>query len=140
MLTELQTSFGAAQYNNGSNLATVYPASSDDFRYKGNCDYSTHTIITNQQQRETKKMSTTPKRGLYQVILIDPKAGKIIFNEMAISSKPEDVLLEVDAGKVIRDNKLEVSDVDKIINFIGEVRKTRKNKDGVVEIAVDDKE
>jgi hypothetical protein len=74
------------------------------------------------------------KRGLYRVLLVDPKAGKIIFNDFVICSKPEDVLLEADAGKVIKDKGLMVSEVDKIVNYLGEIRRTIKNKDGVVEI------
>ena len=44
--------------------------------------------------KEERKMATKKVRGLYQVILVDPKEGKIIFNEFVISSKVEDVLLK----------------------------------------------
>jgi hypothetical protein len=88
------------------------------------------------QKQKEKKMAKS-KRGLYQVILVDPKEGKIIMNEFVICTKPEDVLLEVDAGKKIKESGLSVSDVDKIINFLGEIRKTKKNKDGIVELVED---
>lgn len=74
------------------------------------------------------------KRGLFQVILIDPKEKKMLLDKIVIADNVEDVLLEVDAGAVIKNAGLSVSDVDKIVNIIGQVRKTRKNKNGEVEI------
>jgi hypothetical protein len=90
------------------------------------------------EKRKEKKMAKKT-RGLYQVILVDPKEGKIIFNEFVICSKPEDVLLEAGAGEVIKDKGLQVSEVDKILNYLGEIRRTKKNKDGIVEL-VEEKE
>lgn len=84
-------------------------------------------------KKEEKKMKKT-KRGLYQVILVNPKAGEIIFNDFVICSNLEDVLLEADASRVIKDASLQVHEVDKIINFLGEIRRTKKNKDGIAEI------
>ena len=74
------------------------------------------------------------KRGLFQVILVDPKAGKVIYNEMVICSKPEDVLLEAGAGEVIKKAGLQIREVDKIVNLLGVIRTTKKNKDGIVEL------
>ena len=51
-----------------------------------------------------------------------------------ICDKVEDVLLEADAGKIIKEANLQVSEVDKIINLMGEIRKAKRNKDGVLEI------
>jgi hypothetical protein len=91
--------------------------------------------VKEQPKKEMKKMAIAKnKRGLFQVILIDPKEKKMLLNTVVISDSVEDVLLEVDAGKVIKDANLSVSDVDKIINILGQVRKTRKNKTGEVEI------
>lgn len=75
-----------------------------------------------------------PGRGLYNVILIDPKESKVFLDKKVISNSIDDVLLEVDASSAIKEAKLSVSDVDKIVIFLGEVRKTRKNKTGEVEI------
>ena len=88
------------------------------------------------QVKEKKKMKQG--RGLYQVILVDPKEGKIILNKLVISSKPEDVLLEAGAGEVIKGAEFSVSDIDKIINFMGPIRKTKKNKDVIVELISDE--
>ena len=87
--------------------------------------------------KKEKKMAKK-QRGLYQVILVNPKECKIIFNGFVICDKAEDVLLEVDAGSKIKEHKLKVSEVDKIINFLGGIRKTKTNKDGVVELVEDD--
>jgi hypothetical protein len=105
-------------------------------------DYAKLQYIINQEiksetkvKKEEKKMAIAKnKRGLFQVILIDPREKKMLLNTVVISDSVEDVLLEVDAGKIIKDAGLAVSDVDKIINIIGQVRKTRKNKTGEVEI------
>ena len=78
------------------------------------------------------------KRGLFQVILIDPKEKKMLLDKIVIADNIEDVLLEVDAGAVIKQAGLSVSDVDKIVNIIGQVRKTRKNKNGEVEIITEE--
>ena len=90
------------------------------------------------QNKEVRKMATKIKRGLFQVILINPKEGKVIFNEYVICSKPEDVLLEANAGDVIKKAGLAVSEVDKIVNLLGEVRNVKKNKDGIVELVNED--
>lgn len=84
-------------------------------------------------KKENGKMAK-PKRGLYQVILIDPKEGKILSNKLIISGSVDDVLLESNAGEDIKKSGLKVANVDKIVNFLGPIRKTKKNKEGVVEI------
>lgn len=95
--------------------------------------------IAVQPKKETKKMSLAKnKRGLFQVILIDPKEKKVLLNTIVISDSVEDVLLEVNAGDVIKTAGLSVSDVDKIVNVLGQVRKTRKAKTGEVEIVNDE--
>jgi len=114
-------------------------------------DYSTGNLAANQTNlyagtgthfdsiqklfpnKEVKKMAKNT-RGLYQVILVNPKEGKIIFTGFVICDKVEDVLLEADAGKIIKEANLQVSEVDKIINLMGEIRKAKRNKDGVLEI------
>lgn len=85
-------------------------------------------------KKEKKMAIDKNKRGLFQVILIDPKEKKMLLDKIVIADNVEDVLLEVDAGAVIKQAGLSVSDVDKIVNIIGQVRKTRKNKNGEVEI------
>jgi hypothetical protein len=81
------------------------------------------------------------RRGLFQVILVDPKKKEIIMNTVVIADTVEDVLLEVDAGKAIKDKGLQVSDVDKIVNILGEIRRTRKSKDtGELEFLPEEKE
>ena len=79
------------------------------------------------------------KRGLFQVILVDPKKKEMILNTLVIADTVEDVLLEVDAGKIIKEKGLQVSEVDKIVNILGEIRKTRKSKDtGELEIIAEE--
>ena len=46
------------------------------------------------------------KRGLFQVILVDPKKKEMILNALVIADTVEDVLLEVDAGKIIKDKAI----------------------------------
>ena len=144
MSTEyLLTNLGKAQYNNLALNAVHYGNSTTinnlgDFKAYSKTVSNPISIRMHESQqlepKEKPKMATKVKRGLYQVLLIDPKAGKIIFNEFVICSKPEDVLLEADAGKIIKEKGLQVSEVDKIINLLGEIRVTKKNKDGVVEL------
>lgn len=74
------------------------------------------------------------KRGLYQIVLVNPKEGEIILNKFVISDKLEDALLEANAGEVIAQKGLKVSEVDKIVNFLGSIRKAKKNKEGIVEL------
>jgi len=85
-------------------------------------------------KKEKKMAIDKNKRGLFQVILIDPKEKKMLLDKIVIADNIEDVLLEVDAGSVIKSAGLAVADVDKIVNIIGQIRKTRKNKNGEVEI------
>lgn len=86
-------------------------------------------------KKEIKMAIGKNKRGLFQVILVDPKKKEMILNTLVIADTVEDVLLEVDAGKTIKEKGLQVSEVDKIINILGEIRKTRKSKDtGELEI------
>ena len=89
---------------------------------------------TQPKMKEKKMAIDKNKRGLFQVILIDPKEKKMLMDKIVIADSVEDVLLEVDAGSVIKTAGLAVADVDKIVNIIGQVRKTRKNKNGEVEI------
>ena len=102
-----------------------------------------------QIRRELEKKETTKKenkmaigknkRGLFQVILVDPKKKEMILNTLVIADTVEDVLLEVDAGKIIKEKGLQVSEVDKIVNILGEIRKTRKSKDtGELEIIAEE--
>jgi len=100
-------------------------------------DYRIHS--TSLTPKKEKKMAIDKnKRGLFQVILIDPKEKKMLLDKIVIADNIEDVLLEVDAGVVIKNAGLLVSDVDKIVNIIGQVRKTRKNKNGEVEIITEE--
>jgi hypothetical protein len=95
----------------------------------------TTVSITEPKIKKEKKMAIDKnKRGLFQVILIDPKEKKMLLDKIVIADNVEDVLLEVDAGSIIKNAGLAVSDVDKIVNIIGQIRKTRKNKNGEVEI------
>lgn len=146
----LNTSLGKATFNVCDNLLYQTSGNTTGFYDVWHKPKTPHTIdlidvekafkqLEVKPQKQKEKKMAKAKRGLYQVILIDPKEGKIIMNEFVICSKPEDVLLEVDAGKKIKESGLSVSDVDKIINFLGEIRKTKKNKDGIVEL-VEDKE
>ena len=90
-------------------------------------------------QKEIKMAIGKNKRGLFQVILVDPKKKEMILNTLVIADTVEDVLLEVDAGKVIKEKGLQVSEVDKIVNILGEIRKTRKSKDtGELEIIAEE--
>jgi len=116
------------QYNNCSTITTGLNLTTTQKNLEG--------YLFDREERKQKKEITMnkKKKGLYQVILIDPKEGMIIFNEYVICSKPEDVLLEAGAGEIIKARGLKVSEVDKIVNLMGEVRNTRKNKDGIVEI------
>jgi hypothetical protein len=91
-----------------------------------------------EKTKEKKMAISKGKRGLFQVILVDPKTRKILLNTIVIADSIEDVLLEVDAGKVIKEANLLVSDVDKIVTILGEVRKTRKSKSGDIEIVNED--
>jgi hypothetical protein len=96
-------------------------------------------IYTPLTPKKEKKMAIDKnKRGLFQVILIDPKEKKMLLDKIVIADNIEDVLLEVDAGAVIKSAGLSVADVDKIVNIIGQVRKTRKNKNGEVEIITEE--
>ena len=91
------------------------------------------------EKREVKMAIGKNKRGLFQVILVDPKKKEMILNTLVIADTVEDVLLEVDAGKIIKDKNLQVSEVDKIVNILGEIRKTRKSKDtGELEIITEE--
>jgi hypothetical protein len=118
------------------NLAnTVYYSNGTDTMYKLQQSYQQPTTTISTPTKKEKKMAIDKnKRGLFQVILIDPKEKKMLLDKIVIADNIEDVLLEVDAGTVIKNAGLSVSDVDKIVNIIGQVRKTRKNKNGEVEI------
>lgn len=86
-----------------------------------------------QQQKEYKTMDTN-KRGLYQVIIVNPKTEEVVLNTTVLADKLEDVFIVADLSTILKVENLKVADVDKIVNFLGEVRKTRKNKDGEIEI------
>jgi len=131
------TSLGAVCVND--NLAnTVYYSNGSDATYtlqNWQDQYQQPKTATEKLTKKEKKMAIDKnKRGLFQVILIDPKEKKMLLDKIVIADNIEDVLLEVDAGAVIKNAGLAVSDVDKIVNIIGQVRKTRKNKNGEVEI------
>jgi hypothetical protein len=94
---------------------------------------------TKNTKKEIKMAIGKNKRGLFQVILVDPKKKEMIMNTLVIADTVEDVLLEVDAGKIIKEKGLQVSEVDKIVNILGEIRKTRKSKDtGELEIITEE--
>jgi len=113
----------------------TYLGSLEEIKRYSNISEQTEVKPAIKTKEKEKKMSIPKgKRGLFQVILVDPKAKKTLLNEMVIADSLEDVLLEVDAGKIIKDAGLSVSDVDKIVNIIGIIRKTRKNKTGELEI------
>jgi hypothetical protein len=122
-------------YTSGSNLA-LGQVTGGGWQYYDN--QQAFNILTERKVAEPKKEKKMAidknKRGLFQVILIDPKEKKMLLDKIVIADNIEDVLLEVDAGSVIKSAGLAVADVDKIVNIIGQVRKTRKNKDGEVEI------
>ena len=102
-----------------------------------NIDYgkiSSASYLQEKSEKGKEKKMAITGRGLYQVILVDPKEGKVIFNSYVICSKVEDVLLEAGAGEVIKEKGLKISEVDKIVNLMGQIRRTKKTKDGVVEI------
>ena len=96
------------------------------------------TAFGNQVIKKESKTMAKSERGLYQVILVNPKTSTVFLNKMVICDKLEDVLLEADAATEIKKSELSISETDKIINFLGPVRKTRKNKNGEVEIVVDE--
>ena len=146
MTTKLTTdSFGEVMYNDfttgsSSDVSTKWP-----FTKLVTTPFAVNSVNLNEMMGPVKegnikkggaKMSSK-KRGLYQVILVDPKAGKIIFNGFVICDKPEDVLLEADAGSKIKESQLTVSEVDKIINYLGEIRRVKKSKEGVLELVQD---
>jgi hypothetical protein len=134
MVDKIKTNFGEVQLNNyattNNNIGYYHSRTitEPDYNLKS-MDLDLLRTVKKVEDKMSKK-----KRGLYQVILVDPKEGKIIFNNFIICSKAEDVLLEAGAGEVIRKQSLEVSEVDKIINYLGEIRRTKKGKDGVVEL------
>ena len=101
--------------------------------------YFEESMLPNKTKKEIKMAIGKNKRGLFQVILVDPKKKEMILNTLVIADTVEDVLLEVDAGKVIKEKGLQVSEVDKIVNILGEIRRTRKSKDtGELEIIAEE--
>ena len=151
-MEQLKTTMGNVTYNDWGN-ATMYADSGTPGCYNmyvgtvpyeakwNKIDFLTGATDTKAKlvgkpvllKEEIGKMAK-PKRGLYQVILIDPKEGKILSNKLIISGSVDDVLLESNAGEDIKKSGLKVADVDKIVNFMGPVRKIKKNKEGIVEI------
>jgi hypothetical protein len=77
------------------------------------------------------------KRGLFEVILVDSKKEEVILDVNIIANTPEDALLTSGASEKIKEKKLKVADVDKIIMLKGLVRKTKTVKDGKVVIMDD---
>ena len=114
----------------------VYPGYNELLQLRKEIEGAKTSIV---EKREVKMAIGKNKRGLFQVILVDPKKKEMILNTLVIADTVEDVLLEVDAGKIIKDKNLQVSEVDKIVNILGEIRKTRKSKDtGELEIITEE--
>lgn len=132
----LSTSFGTVAFNSYANTAGINLATNTACNDLSSFMFDSGCTLNNKKEI---KMANVNARGLYQIILVDPKESKIIFNGYCASNNVEDVLLEVDAGKIIKDSGLQVSEVDKIINFLGKIRKSKKNKEGIVELIEEEK-
>lgn len=87
------------------------------------------TILKSKIHIKETKMEDI-KRGLYQVILVNPKTSLVIMNKMLVSDSLTNALIECGINEVLISEKVKVSDIDKIVNFLGTVRKYKKNKDG----------
>ena len=135
----VNTSLGAINVNDYTTLTTnnQFGIATSGWQF-----YSTDNEIQSLKEgtkKEIKMAIGKNKRGLFQVILVDPKKKEMILNTLVIADTVEDVLLEVDAGKIIKEKELQVSEVDKIVNILGEIRKTRKSKDtGELEIIIEE--
>lgn len=140
----MDTSLGQVYVTDNTSQQLAMVSYGDNWQYydnslkpielKQNYLKSLDATIQEKPKKEKKMAIDKNKRGLFQVILIDPKEKKMLLDKIVIADNIEDVLLEVDAGSVIKSAGLAVADVDKIVNIIGQIRKTRKNKNGEVEI------
>ena len=130
---QMQALYGAQNWQ-------VYPIYDELRKMKQKLEIEKPFVDKKIESKKEKKMAIGKnKRGLFQVILVDPKKKEMLLNTMVIADTIEDVLLEVDAGKIIKDKNLQVSEVDKIVNILGEIRKTRKSKDtGELEIITEE--
>lgn len=132
----VKTSMGNVQVNwTDSNTSNYTIGKISSWEYPSELVVSGKDLVSkfNNSFTQEEKMEKN-KRGLYQVILVNPKEGEIILNKFIISDYLEDALLEANAGETIVQKGLKVSEVDKIVNFLGCVRKVKKNKEGIVEL------
>ncbi len=113
-------------------------STSSDYWYNY-CGYDVHPMI-NIKQEEIKQERKEKMRGLYLVIVVDPrKNGKVILKEDVIAVSDEDAKLKA-LTKVKLPEGLEFDDVDVTVmdyngNFIRPKKETQK-----VKIAKDDED